>query len=655
MKFYFTALAALLFSVIGVRAQTTAFTYQGQLSSNSVPATGSYDFRFQIFNAGSVVVAGPLTNTPVGVTNGLFAVTLDFGPGVFDGSLRTLEIGVRTNGDTRAYTVLSPRQQITSTPYAIRALNAANATNAVFLTAPLQGTNIAGIIPVTNLPPNVAFLNSNQTFTVSNTFNGVVTANNSTNVFSGAFTGNGAGLTNVPATSLTGTIPDARLSTNVAQQSNPDLNFAGTVSATNFTGAGHGLTNVPGAFFWVTVSNTSTDIHPNTGYIATNDTIPAILTLPESPSVGDVYKVAGVGAGGWIIAQNTNQMIAAGNLAGSIGQSWRTNGPTANWSSVAASANGTIIAATITGGGIYVSTNSGATWTARASALNWSDVAVSADGTKMAATVGGTSATGYIWTSTDSGVSWTRQNVTSGLRWISIASSADGTNLVAAVYNGYLFVSSNSGTSWTQVGSSLYWTSVASSADGTRLVAVANGGQIYTSTNSGSSWVQRVSGSLTWATVASSSDGRRLVAAVGGTGSGSIYLSTDSGATWAANTTTSGTWSSVASSSDGSRLAAVSGTTSASGNIYTSTDSGATWPMAGSAPGAKWLGVASSSDGSLLAAVAYGGNIYVSSQASTTTGTAGYLFGAQHTAIELIYAGNYLFLPLSHEGTIRAY
>ena len=77
--------------------------------------------------------------------------------------------------------------------------------------------------------------------------------------------------------------------------------------------------------------------------------------------------------------------------------------------------------------------------------------------------------------------------------------------------------------------------------------------------------------------------------------------------------------------------------------------------MAGNAPSAKWMGVASSSDGSLLAAVAYGGNIYVSSQASTTPGTAGYLSGAQHTAIELIYAGNNLFLPLSHEGTIRAY
>ena len=104
-------------------------------------------------------------------------------------------------------------------------------------------------------------------------FSGSVTATN--------FTGNGAGLTNLPATNLVGIIPDARLSTNVALQSNPNLNFAGSVSATNFTGAGHGLNNVPGAFFWVTVSNTTAQIQPNVGYIVTNNTTPVILTLPS--------------------------------------------------------------------------------------------------------------------------------------------------------------------------------------------------------------------------------------------------------------------------------------------------------------------------------------------------------------------------------------
>ena len=100
-------------------------------------------------------------------------MTLNFGSAVFDGSGRWLEIAVRGYGDTNAYTALAPLQPITSTPYAIRAINAANAanaTNAMFLTVPLQGTNITGTIPATNLPPNVAFLDSNQIFTASNTF-----------------------------------------------------------------------------------------------------------------------------------------------------------------------------------------------------------------------------------------------------------------------------------------------------------------------------------------------------------------------------------------------------------------------------------------------------------------------------------------------------
>ena len=96
MKFNFYAGAAFLFLALAARAQTTAFTYQGQLNSSNAPATGAYDFRFQIYNANNSVVAGPLTNAPVGVTNGLFTVTLDFGAGVFDGSTRSLEIGVRS-------------------------------------------------------------------------------------------------------------------------------------------------------------------------------------------------------------------------------------------------------------------------------------------------------------------------------------------------------------------------------------------------------------------------------------------------------------------------------------------------------------------------------------------------------------------------------
>jgi hypothetical protein len=652
MKFNFCAAAAFWFLVLSARAQTTVFTYQGQLGSNNAPANGLYDFRFQLLNVNTNVVAGPLTNAPTSVTNGSFIVTLNFGSAVFDGSDRWLGIAIRAYGDTNAYTPLWPLQQITSTPYTIRALNAANASNAVFLTAPLQGTNIAGVVPATNLPPDVAFLDRNQVFTVSNTFNGVVTANNSANTFSGAFTGSGAALNSVPATSLTGTLPDARLSANVALQSNPNLNFAGTVSATNFSGGGHGLTNVPGAFFWVTVA-ANTQAQPNVGYICNNGLVPVTITLPSSPSVGDVYKVAGVGAGGWIIKQNANQMIAAGNLPDSIGESWTASGITTNWSAVASSADGTKLVATVKGGQIYTSTDSGVTWTPQANSTNWSSVASSADGTYLVAGVGNNvSLVGYIYTSGNSGIgSWTPHN--NARQWVSVASSADGAKLVAAVYstigsgNPGIYTSTSSGASWGQSKAVPFCSAVASSADGAKLVATVYGGQIWTSTDSGNSWLARDS-SRNWTAVASSADGSRLLAAVSG---GSLYISYNSGTNWAGINPGASLWTAVASSADGSRLVAVA----SSGQVYISTDSGVTWAQRFGLPSVSWTGAACSADGSRIVLAAYGDKIYTSSQSSTTTGPTGYLFGPQHSAIELIYAGNNLFLPLSHEGTIRAY
>ena len=82
-----------------------------------------------------------LTNAPMGVSNGLFVVLLDFGDGAFDGSARWLEIGVRTNGSRGAYTVLNPRQAITAAPYAVYANTARTAVVATSLAA---GGVIAG-------------------------------------------------------------------------------------------------------------------------------------------------------------------------------------------------------------------------------------------------------------------------------------------------------------------------------------------------------------------------------------------------------------------------------------------------------------------------------------------------------------------------------
>lgn len=151
-----------------LHAQTSAFTYQGRLNLNDAPADGIYDLRFTIYDAltGGGAAGGPLTNTAVTVNHGLFSVLLDFGAGVFNGEPRWLEINVRTNGGG-AFTTLSPRQEITSTPYAIHSANAASAAtvsgsvSAAQLTGTIAANNI-GAGSITTAMLAVGAVTSNQ-------------------------------------------------------------------------------------------------------------------------------------------------------------------------------------------------------------------------------------------------------------------------------------------------------------------------------------------------------------------------------------------------------------------------------------------------------------------------------------------------------------
>ncbi|HEY6120522.1 MAG TPA: hypothetical protein VIV66_11210 [Pyrinomonadaceae bacterium] len=130
-------LLILCLSVSSAAAQTNSFTYQGQLTDGSLPANGTYDLQFGLFDAvtGGTQQGSTLTRTGVQVNGGIFTVQLDFGVNAFPGADRFLGIAVRHNsGDP--FTTLSPRQAVTSTPYAIRSANstlADNATNATQL------------------------------------------------------------------------------------------------------------------------------------------------------------------------------------------------------------------------------------------------------------------------------------------------------------------------------------------------------------------------------------------------------------------------------------------------------------------------------------------------------------------------------------------
>src|SRR5208282_1527627 len=125
-----------------VFAQGTAFSYQGRLNNNGSPATGIYDLRFTIYDAvtNGNLIAGPLTNSATGVTNGLFTVALDFGSGVFTGPARWLELDVRTNGNG-AFTALLPLQPVLPMPFAIMANTASN------LLGTLPAAQLSGTLP----------------------------------------------------------------------------------------------------------------------------------------------------------------------------------------------------------------------------------------------------------------------------------------------------------------------------------------------------------------------------------------------------------------------------------------------------------------------------------------------------------------------------
>ncbi len=116
------------------RAQTSIFTYQGKLTDGGTPANGNYDLQFALWDsaAAGTQIGSTQTVNGVAVSAGIFTVTLDFGANAFPGTNRFLEISARLSGGG-SFTLLAPRQQITSTPYAVRSASATAADNATQL------------------------------------------------------------------------------------------------------------------------------------------------------------------------------------------------------------------------------------------------------------------------------------------------------------------------------------------------------------------------------------------------------------------------------------------------------------------------------------------------------------------------------------------
>ena len=262
-------------------AQGTAFTYQGRLSSGTTGVTGLFDFRFAAFDAASSgsQVGSTVNATAVGVTNGLFTVTLDFGANVFSGASRYLDLAARTNGSAVAFVSMTPRQPLTPTPYAVLAASAN--TLAGTFSGDVTGTQGATLVQTvagysgSYLVSGAALANAagNQNYP------GTIVKRDGLGNFSagnmnGSFTGNGAGITNLPTSGLVGTIASSQIAAGAVAQNN--LAVSGTPGAGKIVSSdGTGLVwanaaTISGA--WALTGNAGTT--PGANFIGTTDNQP---------------------------------------------------------------------------------------------------------------------------------------------------------------------------------------------------------------------------------------------------------------------------------------------------------------------------------------------------------------------------------------------
>ena len=303
----------ILLSAFTVVAQTTEFTYQGQLQSSSAPANGSFDFEFLLFDSltAGAQIGSTLTRSGVAVANGIFSVKLDFGSN-YPGANRFLEIHVVQTGGG-AFIPLTPRQAVSSAPYSVKSLTADTATsaiNAVNATNAANATNATNASTANGLSASCVGCVTNAqigsvdgakvTGTVANATNST-NATNATNATTATnalsldgvaanqylqTNGNGAALTNLNAASITtGTLSNARLgqipTANIADNAVTSLKIASgqvvkgvTVGATtltdNVTLAGSGNITITPSGNTLTIASTSGGV----GGSGTTNTIP---------------------------------------------------------------------------------------------------------------------------------------------------------------------------------------------------------------------------------------------------------------------------------------------------------------------------------------------------------------------------------------------
>jgi uncharacterized repeat protein (TIGR02543 family) len=291
-----------------------------------------------------------------------------------------------------------------------------------------------------------------------------------------------------------------------------------------------------------------------------------------------------------------------------------------NFGQITSTPNGSYVAATNIGNSVYTSDTQGTAWVKRAASGSrfWTSIASSSDGANLVASevhsvgkpnVNCCKTLGDIYTSADSGVTWTNRTSSTGAtpgarNWAAVASDSGGMKIVSIEVMGGIWRSSNGGAAWTDISpdaTARNWSGVCMDSTGSYIAASSKLGGIWISKNEGRTWSETTVasgfGGRIWSSITCDSDLKYIAAAAAGE---RIFTSSDYGTTWTSQGASqyvagasSRAWSAIASDPSGMNIVA----TAQDGYIYTSADRGVTWWQQTGVGISSWNSVTTWTDG----------------------------------------------------------
>jgi len=376
---------------------------------------------------------------------------------------------------------------------------------------------------------------------------------------------------------------------------------------------------------WDMVTDSAFQALPNHGYIINNpETVK--VTLPDSPKIGDIVRIISVNKGGWELEQNPGQYILLDNLKQPVFEIKSLPFSRDEDSCFVLSYDASVIAV-VGEEGVWSSNDLGYSWTGRA-ILEDKNMKIDEDSFQMSSDGKVMAVTGYrkitnqngnyhykyiIFTSTDTGVTWTEHTISDdenvGVRGLQM--SSDG-NVMAVLgdrkitkpdgstYDSdIIVVSTDTGVTWTEytisddenVGIDEEYFHISSGGKvivltRDRKITKPDGSYyyrdiIFISTDTGVTWTEHTISDdenvdIDEEYFRMSSDGKVMAVVEDGYHANKIFVSIDYGTTWTEHITDFdfdyNNYFQI--SSDGSRMAVMAGY-----DIWMSTDFGVTWNL----------------------------------------------------------------------------